>query len=163
MSECEKNIINDEFSNNCIIENTGNYIKYLKFCGITEFYKNRPIRKDIRLYYKKQPCCVCGNKSNLICDHKNDLYNDNRVLDTKTQLLSDFQSLCNSCNLQKRQINIQCINTKKRFGATNIPMLRIFNIDFISGNEDFGINDINAMVGTFWYDPICFMKYIVKS
>ena len=31
---------------------------------------NRPIRQDIKNFYKNVPCVVCGNTSNLICDHK---------------------------------------------------------------------------------------------
>ena len=66
--------------------------------------KNRPIRADIRKYHNSMGCVVCGSHSDLITDHKNDLYNDPRVLDTKTQIKEDFQCLCNHCNLQKREI-----------------------------------------------------------
>ena len=65
---------------------------------------NRQIRRDIIEYYRKISCVICGSNTDLVCDHKNDLYNDMRVLNTKTQRLDDFQSLCNHCNLQKRQI-----------------------------------------------------------
>jgi len=163
VTEIEKKLITKEFFDTCIIERTGNYIKYIKFCGLTNHYIQRPIRKDIRDYYKKMVCCACGRSSDLVCDHKNDLYNDKRVLNLKTQNLNDFQSLCNQCNLQKRQI---CKNTKltgKLYCATNIPMLKIFNIDFINSNKIFDIDDINTMVGTYWYDPCEFMNYIKKN
>jgi len=39
-------------------------------------------------------------------------------------------------------------------------MLKSFGINFIEGDETFDINDINAMKGTFWYDPVEFMKNI---
>ena len=39
-------------------------------------------------------------------------------------------------------------------------MLCIFQIDFIEGDETFNIKDPNAMKGTFWYDPIEFIKFI---
>jgi len=120
----------------------------------------RPIRKDIDKYYKSLSCVVCGSKSDLVTDHKNDLYNDMRVLDRKTQTLDDFQCLCNHCNLQKRQVSKITRETGKRYGATNIPMLSVFGIDFIVGDEDFDQTNTNAMVGTYWYDPIAFMKYI---
>ena len=53
--------------------------------------------------------------------------------------------------------------TNKRYGANRIPQLSIFNIDFTSGNEDYDINDINTMIGTYWYDPIDFMKNIREN
>lgn len=120
----------------------------------------RPIRKDIDKHYKQSSCVVCGSRSDLITDHKNDLYNDIRVLNTSTQVLDDFQCLCNHCNLQKRQIAKKTKETGKRYGATNIPFLKIFGIDYIEGNEHYDPKDINAMKGTFWYDPIKFMNYL---
>ena len=74
----------------------------------------------------------------------------------ETQTKEDFQSLCNKCNLIKRQVSKDTIKTKKRYGATNIPLLKVFDIDFIEGDETFNPDDINAMKGTFWYDPIAF-------
>ncbi len=141
----------------------GPKIKYIFIYGLLDKNNNRPIRKDIGEYYKKQPCVSCGSKSDLVCDHKNDLYNDPRVLNSKTQTLDDFQSLCNHCNLQKRQIMKNTLKTNKRYGATNIPMLKPFNIDFTDGDETFDKNDIDAMKGTYWYDPIDFMEYISKK
>ena len=161
-SDNEIKMLNDTFSK-YKISNKGNDIKYIGIFGKKENNLNRPIRKDIKDFYKKIPCVVCGSKSDLVCDHKNDLYNDKRVLNTKTQKLNDFQSLCNHCNLQKRQINKKTRETGKRYGATNIPMLKHFGIDFISGNDLYNPNDINAMVGTFWYDPVEFMKFIIKK
>ena len=38
-----------------------------------------------------------------------------------------------------------------------------FGIDFTKGTEDFDPSDIDAMVGTYWYDPCAFMEYIKKS
>ena len=99
----------------------------------------RPIRSDIHAFYKSHgaACVVCGTKSDLRTDHKNDLYNDPRVLNSKTQTLEDFQCLCNHCNLQKRQISITTKQTKKRYGATNIPQIAWLGVDFIEGDETF--------------------------
>lgn len=140
-------------------------IEALRTIGFNEnvlYGKSRPIRKDIDKYHKKIGCVVCGSKSDLVTDHKNDLYNDERVLNRKTQVLDDFQCLCNHCNLQKRQVAKKTKETGKRYGATNISVLKIFGIDFTSGNETYDKNDINAMVGTFWYDPIEFCKNVKK-
>jgi hypothetical protein len=123
----------------------------------------RAIRKDIKQYHYKMGCVCCGSKSDLVIDHKNDLYNDPNVLNLETQKFSDFQCLCNHCNLQKRQVCILTKKYKKRYGATNIPQLKIFGIDFIVGDETFIIDDINALKGTYWYDPIAFMEHIKNS
>tara|TARA_Y100001935_G_C17307560_1_gene513363 strand:+ start:93 stop:857 length:765 start_codon:yes stop_codon:yes gene_type:complete len=120
----------------------------------------RPIRDDIRKYHTSTGCVVCGSFTSLVTDHKNDLYNDLRVLDMKTQKKEDFQCLCNHCNLQKRQIAKKTLETGKRYGATNIPQLAIFGVDFIEGDETYDKEDVNAMEGTYWYDPIRFMLYL---
>ena len=146
------------------IKDKKNKVLKLRTRGIDKtkslLHKSRPIRKDIRYYHLNlnTGCVVCGSKSNLVIDHKNDLYNDPRVLDTKTQLIEDFQCLCNHCNLQKRQICKMTKRDNKRYKATNIPMLKHFSVDFIQGDETFDPNDPNAMKGTFWYDPIVFLK-----
>ena len=134
----------------------------LKLCGEYKTNTNRPIRKDIKDFYLKQPCVVCGSTSALVCDHKNDLYNDTRVLSTKTQTLTDFQSLCTHCNLQKRQIAKETRRTGLRWGATNIPSLKKWGINFTQGGETYDPLDPHAMVGTYWYDPVQFHKDVLK-
>ena len=67
----------------------------------------RPIRIDIRKALSKCPCAHCGSSAGVVIDHKNDMYNDPRVLCVKTQFLSDFQALCTHCNLQKRQVAVR--------------------------------------------------------
>jgi hypothetical protein len=119
-----------------------------------------PIGKDIRDFYKNKSCVVCAVKSSLVIDHKNDLYNDPRVLNIKTQIPDDFQPLCNACNLRKREVCKKSKQLGKRFGATNIPQFANFGIDFIDGDETLNLSDPNAMKGTYWYDPVEFMKHI---
>jgi len=159
--EEEEEMVRNEFKK-CPIS-TGNSIQFMKVFGLKEIESSRPIRQEIKKHYQQMPCCVCGSMSELVCDHKNDLYNDPRVLSTETQTLEDFQSLCNHCNLQKRQISKLTRKTGKRHGATNIPTVAIFGVDFISGTENYDPEDINAMKGTYWYDPIEFMENIKSS
>ena len=121
---------------------------------------SRPIKKEIRDYYRRIACVSCGATSSLVVDHKNDLYNDPRVLSTDTQTLDDFQSLCTHCNLQKREISKKTKESGLRYGATRIPKYADDGIDFISGDETFDASDVNAMVGTYWYDPVEFHKQI---
>lgn len=133
----------------------------LRTNGFSDEYLNihkRPIREDIRDFHLKTGCVVCGSNSELRVDHKNDLYNDPRVLSSKTQNKEDFQCLCNHCNLQKRQVCKIMKETGIRYKATNIPQLSIFGIDYIDGGEIFDIKDPKTLVGTYWYDPITFME-----
>ena len=137
----------------------GNPTSHIKVYGKKDLVNGntRDIRQDIREYFKNSLCVVCGN-SDIEIDHKNGMYNDPRVLNTKTQRVEDFQPLCRHCNQQKRQSFILTKKTGKRYKATNIPQLKVFGIDFTTGNEYFDPNDINAMVGTYWYDPLDFFN-----
>ena len=137
---------------------SGTQTQLLKIYGLQDKNIYRPIRNDILQHYKEQPCCACGSRSNLVCDHKNDLYNDDRVLDIHTQTLDDFQCLCTHCNLQKRQVNKKTRQTNKRYGATNIPSLETLEVDFIEGDETYDKDDVNAMKGTYWYDVVEFHR-----
>ena len=60
----------------------------------------RPIRANIRsqLLSLTPNCLHCGTNRTLVIDHKNDIYNDIRVLNSDTQCLDDFQVLCDKCN-----------------------------------------------------------------
>jgi hypothetical protein len=121
----------------------------------------RPISDEIGACYRGKKCvCVkCGAKKT-VCDHKNDLYNDKRVLCIATQTKDDFQSLCNGCNLRKRAVNLKTKKEKKRQPPP--PDIMVFGIAFTVGDETYDPEDINAMVGTYWYDPIAFMKEIKR-
>ena len=139
-------------------------IERLRLVGLNPdiaIQQNRPIRNDIHTALRDAPgarCCVCGSTSSLVTDHKNDLYNDPRVLDAQTQTVDDFQVLCTHCNLQKRQVAAWTRETGRRYGATQIPSFAVMGIDFTEGDETYDPNDINAMRGTFWYDPVEFMR-----
>ena len=159
-SDEEKEIVIKAFSN--YPEGKGNKIQYIGIFGLKNKKNSRPIREDIKKYWNKIPCCSCGRKSDLICDHKNDLYNDPRVLHAKTQKKEDFQSLCNQCNLLKRQVSKDTKRTGKRYGATRIPMLKVFGINFIEDDESYDADDVDAMKGTYWYDPVAFMEGIKR-
>ena len=130
-------------------------IYLLKICGVQDLSSARPIRQDIRDALKTLPCVACGTTSQIEIDHKNGLYNDPRVLSASTQTIDDFQPLCKHCNDQ-RQTYVYSNKTGKRYGFTSIPQFKAYGIDFIEGDETFDPENPNAMVGTYWFDPVCF-------
>ena len=146
-------------------EKQADSVMTLRTIGFNSECKNRYISHEIHAFHKSEGnlCVSCGSGSNLVTDHKNDLYNDPKVLSKDTQTIDDFQCLCTSCNLKKREVSKQTKFTNKRYGATKIPQLQTFGTDFISGDETFDMDDVNAMVGTYWYDPIEFMQFIKNS
>jgi hypothetical protein len=119
-----------------------------------------PIKPTIRKEIVKQSCVVCGSYSEIVCDHKNDLYNDIRVLNTKTQQLNDFQPLCNHCNLQKRQICKEETETQKIYSAKNIIRYKQYNFDFPWEKKAFDKTDPYCKDDTYWFDPVEFEKKI---
>ena len=136
----------------------GNAIYMLKIYGIqSPKHTTRGIRKDIKDFIKTQSCVVCGSNHEIEADHKNGLYNDSRVLNLKTQLLDDFQALCRHCNLQKRQTYKTQSQSGIRYAASKIPSLKHLKIDYTKGGAEYDPKDIDAMVGTYWYDPVKFM------
>ena len=139
----------------------GNNLFLIKIYGYQNENYQRPIYIRIKNYYNKKPCVACGSNHKIEVDHKNGLYNDKRVLSMKTQTFDDFQSLCKHCNLQKRNTMTKTKYTNKRYPASEIPHLKALNIDFTSGDENYDPKDKNAMVGTYWYDPIDFMKKVM--
>lgn len=138
----------------------GTSIMLIKICGLQDLSSMRPIRKDIRDALYTKPCVVCGTNSQIEIDHKNGLYNDSRVLNSKTQTVDDFQPLCKHCNDQKRQTCVWQKKHNKRYPASLIPQLAIFGHDFTQGDETFDETNIDALVGTYWYDPVDFIKKI---
>lgn len=125
-------------------------------CEFNDTHCNRTIQNDIRIKIRKQKCEYCDSKSDMVCDHRNDLYNDPRVLNTKTQELDDFQPLCNSCNLRKRQVCIDEKKNKKLYSAKNL--YKNYDFEFPWEKKVFDIKDINCKLDTYWYDKTEFQR-----
>ena len=142
---------------------TKHKIKHIRTSGFSNDYlygHKRPINKDIRKKFEGCPCVACGSFNQIVIDHKNDLYNNIRVLNVDTQLVEDFQPLCNSCNLKKRQVCKMTWERGERYGATNIPQFDPWGIDFVKGDKSINFKDPDAMVGTYWYDPVEFNRQV---
>ena len=165
-SDEEKKRITSEIKSESVdtVKYKGNTVYMLKVYGIQDCEnRSNNIRQDIKnIILKKRSCVVCGSNTDIEVDHKNCLYNDPRVLNTKTQVLDDFQLLCRHCNLQKRQIHKKQSETGIRYPATKIPSLKVLGIDYTQGGPEFDPKDINAMVGTYWYDPVKFIEESIR-
>jgi 5-methylcytosine-specific restriction endonuclease McrA len=158
-----KQEIDDLIEKNSIILEKGASIKYIKLYGFQENSEYlRPISKRVRDYFTGKSCVVCGSNHNTVIDHKNGLYNDERVLHIDTQKIDDFQVLCNHCNLQKRQTIKNMKKSGKRYSALNIESISIFNMSFTQGDENYDINDPNWGLGTYWDDPCDFVKKCIN-
>jgi len=120
----------------------------------------RPIQLKIKRIINNMSCVVCGSNTDIVCDHKNDLYNDFRVLDINTQTINDFQPLCNHCNLVKRTICKKEIDNNKIYSAKNITRYNQYNIEFPWEKKNFDLQDPFCKVDTYWYDPVEFDKKI---
>jgi 5-methylcytosine-specific restriction endonuclease McrA len=124
-----------------------------------EIVKSRPIRSDIRkeLLKNNKTCCHCGSRSDLCIDHKNDMYNNSRVLNENTQILDDFQVLCNRCNKDyKHQANEKEKKTGLLHSVKHLRLTPYSNDKFIYPWEvaikKYDENDINCKIYTYWYD-----------
>jgi len=142
----------------------GRFVSKIRTNGINKdelVGANRPIQKMIRQHYNKTSCVSCGSHSSLIVDHKNDLYNDKRVLIEKTQKLEDFQCLCQHCNLQKRNVCKKEKEDRKIYSAKNIKRYKILPFEIPWEKKIFDESDITCKIDTYWYDPVVFEQKII--
>lgn len=141
-----------------------NSIDAIKLNGFnTDKSFNHNIRQDIKDYYKKQNCVMLGinwhsENTKIEIDHKDGRKNDDRISDSKTQKIEDFQPLCKAANDVKRQICKHCKLTNKRRDAKNIKWNPY---SYYEWNEKY-TNDLGC-VGCYQYDPVKYRKESVKK
>lgn len=145
--------------------NENNDNKFRKIIGIyinsfNTVSINRPIKQSILRKIRRNSCVNCNSNVDIICDHKNDLYNDERVLKTKTQVLDDFQPLCNHCNLLKRNNAQRELNENRITSCKTLNQFRFIDYDIPWEKYVFDVNDINCKKESYWYDPIEFNRKI---
>lgn len=158
-SENDEEVLPEELLQVFLEENQGNKgILGIFVHSIRTNIIKRPIRKDIDKAIKLNPCVSCGSKTDIICDHKNDIYNDESVLDTATQTIEDFQPLCNHCNLQKRQIFKEEVRDQRIYSAKNMQKYQIFPVEFPWEKKAFNVKDLTTKKDTYWYDPVEFNR-----
>ena len=144
-----------------------NNIKLLEYMFTENVNQNllkRPIKQSIKNAILKQNRYVFCHRSNeLIVDHKNDFYNDTNVLESKLQSINDFQCVCNSCNLFKRQIRINEKNNNKLHSAKDVmsqTLLYLFDFEFPWEKKAYDDSDVSNKVDTYLYDPIEFVRKV---
>lgn len=120
--------------------------------------KKRPIRTDIRkeLLEKTPRCLHCGTDKTLVIDHKNDMYNDDRVLDKDAQSSSDFQVLCDKCN---NDLKHNAHEKEKRTGKLHLakylqlPALAFDDVyPWEVAVKNYNATDIHCKMYTYWFD-----------
>jgi len=124
-----------------------------------DLLKHRPIAPKIKAHFKGACCVHCGRTNRVEIDHKNDLYNDARVHDIETQQVTDFQPLCNTCNVAKRAV---CRKTRETGIRQPAPFMciQMGGPLFIEGGSDFNLDPTAlGLRGTFWYDVEAYFDF----
>lgn len=114
------------------------------------------IRLDIKNKIKKQNCVILGT-SNPEVDYKNGRKNDERVMNSKTQKLSDFQALSKAANNAKRQFCKECKIKGLRFDAKKL----YYSVSFIFGSKKYTTQV--GCKGCYWFDPREFKSKLFKK
>ena len=140
----------------------GTTVCYIKFYGIGVERRVVAIRADIRRDICRLPCANCSTTRGIECDHKNDLVleqNDERVLNTETQTLADFQPLCKHCNDVKRAVKARMLREGIRQGAPGFPT----HLAFAEGDETLDMTDFYWYRGTYWGDVAAFKARLLLA
>ncbi len=122
---------------------------------------NQTIRKDIRDFYRNQNCVMLGingksENTKIEIDHKDGRKDKERVSNTATQKLSDFQPLSKAANDVKRQICKRCKETNRRWNAKE---LKGNPFSFYYGDENY--EESIGCEGCYQYDPVEYRKFVV--
>lgn len=128
--------------------------------SVKQNIETRNIRADIKKKIKSQMCAMCDSYKEVECDHKNDLYNDKRVMILEEQLEEDFQPLCRRCNIQKRQHCIKEKETNKLYSGKQSQRYKSYKFEFPWEKKNFDINDPDCKKDTFWYDILEFGRKV---
>ncbi len=117
---------------------------------------SQTIRADIKKVISPKRCVVLG--TNRSCDHKTEVDHkdgrkvDPRIMNPKTQLLSDFQPLSKPANDAKRQFCKECAATGQRYDAKKLG----YTVSVTQG--DLNYTQKLGCKGCFWFDPIAFRQ-----
>jgi hypothetical protein len=132
----------------------GNSIDRIRLNGFNQSKRfSQTISARISKVISQKKCVIMGIKGKSIntvieVDHKDGRKEDERVSDTKTQEMSDFQPLTKACNDAKRQICKECKTSGKRWDARNIEGNII---PFYEGDSSL---QKSGCRGCYWFDPV---------
>lgn len=137
-------------------QHTSGMISSVKLDGFNgnKVEKFRGIKKSIAEELSKQRCVILDISQNIEIDHKDGKYTNWKNISDETQEKSDFQPLCKTANIAKRQHCKKCKETGKRYNAMALG----YKEGFILGTED-----SQTCVGCYWHDPAYFNKTISKD
>lgn len=141
---------------------SGNSIDRMRLNGLnTSKAFNQDIKQSIKSHYKNQNCVMLGvdgksENTTIEIDHKDGQKDSDRVSNSQTQELSDFQPLSKAANDIKRQICKKCKETNKRWNAQN---LKGNPFEFYYGDENY--TKKVGCVGCYQYDPVAYRKTVV--
>ena len=123
----------------------GNGIVMYKLYGLNNDTSTNYIRTDIINKIKGMNCLVLGTSTPEV-DHKNGRKNNKKVMNTKTQEVTDFQPLSKAANDAKRQHCKKCKETNIRYDAKNLKYSKSFTVGTLNYETDTGCT------GCYWYD-----------
>lgn len=139
---------------NIVRGHKGGKISSIKCDGPLKNPRAVSIRKDIWSQITKERCSILDVESSIECDHKDGLKDDWKVADPKLQKKEDFQPLCKTANIAKRDHCSKCKSTGKRYDATKLG----YSVSYLYGDEN-----TKSCVGCYWYDPKEFNRVISES
>jgi len=143
---------------------SGNKIDSIRLNGFNNSQTSnhtQSIRSDIKKEISKQRCIILG--TNRSCDHKTEVdhkdgrKDDDRIMNTTTQKIEDFQPLSKPANDAKRQFCKECKETNLRYDAKLLG----YPISFTKGNINY--TEKLGCIGCFWYDPIAFRQALKRK
>ncbi|MBP5444816.1 MAG: hypothetical protein J6Y28_01465 [Acholeplasmatales bacterium] len=139
---------------NLVRGHTGGKISSVRCDGPLKNPRAVKIRKDIWDKVTKKNCVILDIASNVECDHKDGLKDDWKVADPKMQVVDDFQPLCKTANMAKKDHCTKCKKTGKRYDAKRLG----YSVSFLYGDEN-----TKSCVGCYWYDPLKFNEVVSKE
>lgn len=133
----------------------GNKIVSVKTDGINKKQiVNNEIRNDISKDISKMSCSILDIKNLIECDHKDGMKDEGRLNNKKEQQLSDFQPLCKTANIAKRDHCKECKRSHKRYDAKKLG----YSCSYTHGSAD-----TKSCIGCYWFDPKKFNSEISAS
>ena len=144
-------------------QTVGNRIDRIKLDGFntsSSRHHTQSIRADIKKTISAMPCAILDTK--VSCDHKVEVDHkdgrkvDDRVMNTKTQKLSDFQPLSKPANDAKREHCNKCKASGCRYDAKRLG----YSKSVWKGSVEY--DDSIGCEGCYWYCPFTFNKEVSK-